>query len=394
MRSAKGANLEMLEVEMRRWAVQWDVVGLAETWLDVESEKGVAVAGYSVLCASRKVKGGGGVAVMLRDGLTYRERPDLGTFDKGKFESVFVEIVRGGGRRNDVVGVIYRPPGGDVGVFNNELARILGLLRGTDAYILGDFNLDLLRSSTHGPTSDYLGEFISGGFYPLVSLPTRLTDTTATLIDNIWTNNLGAKIGSGLVTVRVSDHLPVFAFVGGPVGAAGVRGGTRQRRLVNEARIGRFAERLEAWSFDEERALGVEGNVARFRNSFRDLYDESFPWVEDKRSRRDEEKPWLDDVEFKELVKEKGVLYSRKIKGNAGEEECRRLVEVSREVNKMRRKLKREYFDQRLGEIGGDMKATWEVLGEVLRGRRGKGKEPVCRYFNSEGGCHGWGRDS
>ena len=89
------------------------------------------------------------------------------------------------------------------------------------------------------------------GFYPLISLPTRLTDTTATLIDNIWTNNLGAKIGSGLVTVRVSDHLPVFAFVGGPVGAAGVTEGTRRRRLVNKARIGRFAERLEAWSFDE-----------------------------------------------------------------------------------------------------------------------------------------------
>ena len=47
-------------------------------------------------------EGWGGVAVLLRDGLTYRERPDLGTFDEGVFESVFVEIVRGGGRRNDI----------------------------------------------------------------------------------------------------------------------------------------------------------------------------------------------------------------------------------------------------------------------------------------------------
>ena len=80
---------------------------------------------------------------------------------------------------------------------------------------------------------------------------------------------------------------------------------------MNEAKIGRFAERLEAWSFDEERALGVEGNVARFRNAFRDLYDESFPWAEDRRIKRDEEKPWLDDGEFKGLVREKGELYSR-----------------------------------------------------------------------------------
>ena len=111
---------------------------------------------------------------------------------------------------------------------------------------MGDFNVDLLKSGTHGPTSDFLGEFTSGGFYPLISLPTRLTDTTATLIDNIWTNNLGARIGSGLVTVRISDHLPVFAFVGG-VGEVG-RGQDvgRKRRLVNEdCKVRRGAGGLE-----------------------------------------------------------------------------------------------------------------------------------------------------
>ena len=38
----------------------------------------------------------GGVALLIRDGLTYRARPDLGTFDEDVFESVFVEIVRSG----------------------------------------------------------------------------------------------------------------------------------------------------------------------------------------------------------------------------------------------------------------------------------------------------------
>ena len=102
--------MELLEAEMRRWAVPWDVVGLAETWLEEESEKGLAVDGFGALCASRRKKGGGGVALLVRDGLTYRGRPDLGTFNEGVFESV--SIVRGGGPRNDVIGVVYRPPGG------------------------------------------------------------------------------------------------------------------------------------------------------------------------------------------------------------------------------------------------------------------------------------------
>ena len=256
------------------------------------------------------------MALLVRDGLTFRERPDLGRFDEGQFESVFIEIVRGRGRRNDVIGVVYRPPRGEMGGeggFNTKMAQILTRLRGVDGYIMGDFNVDLIKTGTHGPTSDYLGGFMDKSFYPLISLPTRLTDEcgdrrgTATLIDNIWTNNVSAGIGSGLVTVRISDHLPVFAFVGGEREGPGTEGrGGGKRRLVNESRMARFAEELQGWSFDEERALGAEGNVARFRNGFRDLYDATFPWVDDKRRRKDVEKPWLDDVGFKELVKEKG----------------------------------------------------------------------------------------
>ena len=68
----------------------------------MQSEKRVGLSGYGVVCTSRKEKGGG-VAVFVRDGLTYRERPDLGTFTEGVFESVFVEIIRGGGRKNDIL---------------------------------------------------------------------------------------------------------------------------------------------------------------------------------------------------------------------------------------------------------------------------------------------------
>ena len=84
-------------------------------------------------------------------------------------------------------------------------------------------------------------------------------------------------------------------------------------------------------------------------------------------------------------MREKGDLYSRKIKGSIGQEERERLVEVSREVNRVRRRLKREYFDRRLGEITGDLRATWEVLGEVLRGRKGRARGVPCRYFDKDG---------
>ena len=186
---------------------------------------------------------------------------------------------------------------------------------------MGDFNFDLVKSGTHGPTSAFLEGFTSLGFYPLISLPTRLTDDnhdrpgTATLLDNIWTNNVCREVASGVVTVRISDHLPVFTFVGGAMEEEESGGGASKGRRVNESRIGRFKEELGAWSFDVARAMGVEGNVAKFRNEFRDMYDAAFPWADRRKGRKDREKPWLDDEGFKELLREKNELYSRKLRG-------------------------------------------------------------------------------
>jgi hypothetical protein len=172
-----------------------------------------------------------------------------------------------------------------------------------NGYIMGDFNADLIKTGTNGLTAEFLGTFTSRGYYPLVSLPTRLTDQTLTLIDNIFTNNLGAQMEAGLVKVRVLDHLPIFAMVRGPGGDGQVEGaGRNQRRAVNERRMVEFAIALDSWDFRELRALGEEDNAARFRNKFRDMYNVAFPVVEDKRRQKDREKPWLDDPEFKVII--------------------------------------------------------------------------------------------
>ena len=60
-------------------------------------------------------------------------------------------------------------------------------------------------------TKEFLDVFYSLGLYPLINRPTRITTTSATLIDNIFTSELENKIDSGLLVHDISDHLPVFA---------------------------------------------------------------------------------------------------------------------------------------------------------------------------------------
>ncbi len=46
--------------------------------------------------------------------------------------------------------------------------------------------------------------------YPIITKPSRVTCHSATLIDNIFTNNMENNIVSELHMNDISDHLPVF----------------------------------------------------------------------------------------------------------------------------------------------------------------------------------------
>ena len=53
----------------------------------------------------------------------------------------------------------------------------------------------------------------SYGFYPLISSPTRITNFTSTLIDNIFINEINTEMSSGIMINDISDHLPIFAMI-------------------------------------------------------------------------------------------------------------------------------------------------------------------------------------
>ena len=61
-------------------------------------------------------------------------------------------------------------------------------------YIMGDFNLNLLNDHSHQRTGEFLDIMYSNMFFPLITRPTRITSSSATLIDNIFTNNLDTSL--------------------------------------------------------------------------------------------------------------------------------------------------------------------------------------------------------
>ena len=76
--------------------------------------------------------------------------------------------------------------------------------------LLGDFNIDLIKCSSDDSTSDFFNLISSFNILPFITLPTRITNRSQTLIDNIFSNTSSAQIISGNLTSTVSDHLSQF----------------------------------------------------------------------------------------------------------------------------------------------------------------------------------------
>ena len=73
-------------------------------------------------------------------------------------------------------------------------------------YLMGDFNLCLLKTESSSYSQDFLLARQSFYLLPTIDKPTRVRNNSASLIDNIFVNNPDQVLISGNIITDVSDH--------------------------------------------------------------------------------------------------------------------------------------------------------------------------------------------
>ena len=192
IRSAK-KNLGNFEAYLHLLDLKFKIIALTESWLQDSNWDLYNLPGYDVFDSHRSYKKGGGVAIYIDSMYISKRRTDLDIFND-YCESIFIEIDRElvNMSRNVVIGVIYRVPNTDIASFIKSISYVLDIVKKEKkvCYLLGDYNLDLLKSDSHAMTGEYLDLLSSHSFLPMINRPTRVTANTATIIDNIFTNNV------------------------------------------------------------------------------------------------------------------------------------------------------------------------------------------------------------
>ena len=117
---------------------------------------------------------------------------------------------------NTIIGAIYRPPNIDQLTFNIEFDKLFrSITKGcTSCILLGDYNINLLHSSTDQETGNFLNALFTNSVLPTITQPTRYGAQSATLIDNVITNKYLEQHLSGILLNDFSDHFPIFVVTG------------------------------------------------------------------------------------------------------------------------------------------------------------------------------------
>ena len=129
---------------------------------------------------------------------------------EGIFESQFIEIRVNG--IDIIIENIYPSPSGAVSLFLWNLEEILDIIlkRPCQLIMMGDFNINLMDLNSSASV-DFLSTMLAEGTLPTTSIPTWVTNVTASLIDNIF-STLSLKENSIFSYSYLRSFSHIFSF--------------------------------------------------------------------------------------------------------------------------------------------------------------------------------------
>lgn len=360
-------NGETLSHYLTETESKFSVIALTETWLTPSNSSLYELPDYNHVCLLRNRRRGGGVSIHLTDSLIYKERPDLNVMTDD-CEILFVEIKIE--TKSYLVGVIYRPPSGNVADFLEQLTTTLCKLNSVPStcYVCGDFNLDLTLSDQHSMVQTFLDLFHSSSFIPLIDKPTRVTSESASLIDNIFTNSLLDSHSAGILVADISDHYPVFCFSESMKSDQGSK--TVVFRPFTEANKQAFREAIISTNMN---SVLLESNAQQaftvFAKIVSDAFQGCFP-LKHRPPNRTDAHPWLTRG-IRKSIKVKNKLYLRfRNRPNAFNEVNYKRYRYA--LDRIIAQAKKDHYQKRITENRRDIKKTWQILKEVIGNKKGK----------------------
>ena len=250
--------------------------------------------------------------------------------------------------------------------------------------VLGlDHNLDLLKCNTHKQTENFLETNLEYGLIPTIIRPTRITNTNATLIDNIMVSKKFCGITKSSVLIEnASDHLVCLARIENfkTKSTDKICTTSRDTRDINMKRL---LEELQNTNWTEELASkNIDILSEKFHHILSEKIEHFTPLVDRtidaKKLRREK---WVTAGLLISLKRSK-KLYKQTISKKTSEKVCRKYKEYNMILQKVKRHAKRSYYIEKCIEFRSDTRKLWKTMNEIIG--KTNDKETVIGSLKSE----------
>ncbi|XP_065671724.1 uncharacterized protein LOC136089600 [Hydra vulgaris] len=302
----------------------FSVICLTETWCssaDSNLDNNFKIPGYNLISLGRKTnKRGGGLIIYVKENLRYFVRHDMSISDVN-IEVLTIEILSNK-TKNIVISCCYRTPTGEINTFSsflhddivNKINHEKKLL-----YIFGDLNLNCFEYHVKKDINGFYNGLFENGAVPLINKPTRITQTTTSLIDNIITNDIfNNSLKKGIIKINWD--------------------------IIN---------------FSED----IDLIYKSFFKIFYEIYDINFPKVEINYKHKKIKSPWITKGILKSSkIKQKLYIKYLKLKTTESKTNFKNYVRL---FERLRKNSKLIYYTNLLEKYKLNSKRTWKLINEI-----------------------------
>ena len=339
-----------------------DVLAINETRLDSNiTDNEVHISGYEIVRRDRNINGryGGGVCFYVRSIINVLPRHDLSI---DQIENLCIEI-RKPSSKPFLVTTWYRPPDSAVDKFQ-YFETLVGKLdaENVEFYVLGDLNCNL-KSATLDHNSNLLTNIANlFNLRQLIDESTRITESSSTLIDVIFTNVPDKIVCSGVSHIGISDHSLVYAFRKLSTGFSSRGHSTVTYRNFKNFNSTNFRNDMRQQNWDDILNYDDPNNMWHvWKDTFNNVAERHAP-LQTKRVRVSKS-PWI-TPELKQCMHERDVLKIKASRSNDPDDW--KVFKRSRNlVNSEIKNAKALYYANALHENKNNLKKTWNIINEL-----------------------------
>ena len=261
---------------------------------------------------------------------------------------------------------------------------------GHSSYICGDFNINLLKISTKSHYNTFFENMLSSGFYPKITLPTRICNTSSTIIDNIFSNEMCSNDVSGIFVNHISDHQAIFTIT-----STKLNNRMEQQYVSIETKddvsLNNFITEVSNMNISELLNRNINANPTENYELFSRLVQEAktkhLPIKRIKFNKYKHKKcKWITNGILKS-IKTKNIIYKMLKQTHPANVAAFETLKIrfNRFHNILRQTIKEAkqiYYLRSFEKFKHDIKQTWSIIDETLHSKR---KNSLPRVFSHNG---------